>query len=234
MTACTLETLAGPASVEQPAVLVMARAPIPGACNTRLEPLLGPTGCARLQAALIARVARWAVGVTADHAYLAYTPRADASELSRFVPAQVRLLAQRGRDLGERLSAASEYLLAEHHGPLLIVGCDAPGLGLEHARQALALLRDGCDACFGPALDGGYYLLAINRSCPELFAIGRDAWGGPDVLSRSVAAARHAGRRVRLLEPLRDLDTPHDARALLSDRATPAEITALLADGRWP
>ena len=53
-------------------VLVMAKAPRAGSVKTRLEPLLGPDGCARLQAALIETVTAWAVDVSPGGAYLAY------------------------------------------------------------------------------------------------------------------------------------------------------------------
>ena len=45
-------------TARRPAALVMARAPRAGEVKTRLEPLLGPEGCARLQAELLARAAR--------------------------------------------------------------------------------------------------------------------------------------------------------------------------------
>lgn len=102
----------------EPAVVIMARAPVPGAVKTRLEPLLGPVGCARLQAA------------------------------ARFVP--------------------------------------------------------------------------------ELFTIDPALWGGPEVLAASAEQTERTGLRMGLLPPLRDLDTPEDAPALLDGGALPSDIAALL------
>lgn len=52
-------------------VLVMAKAPRAGSVKTRLEPLLGPEACARLQGALIEAVTAWAADVSPGGAYLA-------------------------------------------------------------------------------------------------------------------------------------------------------------------
>jgi rSAM/selenodomain-associated transferase 2 len=59
--------------------------------------------------------------------------------------------------------------------------------------------------------------VALARPAPELFGIDPAAWGGPDVLALSLAAARAAGLSVATLAPERDLDTPADAEALRDD-----------------
>jgi hypothetical protein len=61
----------------------------------------------------------------------------------------------------------------------------------------------------GPTLDGGYYLLALRRHRPELFrGIDRTS-GAVAAQTRARAAALRA--RLRLLRPLRDVDTARDA-----------------------
>lgn len=209
------------------AVLVMAKAPRPGRVKTRLEPLLGPAGCAALQAALISTAARWAVKVAPDAAHLAYGPDGvDEDELHGLVPAGVRLFRDGEGDLGDRLAFATDRVLAQHRGPLVVVGTDMPLLSAAHARQAeQALAR--ADVCFGPALDGGYWLVGLKRPCPEIFGLG-SAWGGPEVLERSLALARGAGLSTTLLGEQRDLDDADDARALLADLGLPAEVARAL------
>lgn len=208
-----------------PAVLIMARAPRPGQVKTRLQPLLGPQRCAQLQAALTARTVRLAQQVAPHATYLALDPVACGAP-PRVAGAAV--LGQRGCDLGARMRAAVEDVLVAHQGPVAVIGTDAPTLTAAHLRAAGAALTAGHDAVFGPALDGGYYLLALPRSVPELFAIDPTLWGGPQVLSASLRAAETAGLRVGMLAPLRDLDTPADARAFLDEGELPAEIADLL------
>jgi len=210
------------------AALVMARAPVPGRCKTRLEPLLGPEGCARLQAGLVRRAAAWAHEVAPGAAWLAFTPPDREDDLRALVPLGTRLIAQEGADLGERLTAASARVLAEHPGPLLIVGTDLPRLSARHAAAALSDLADGCEVSLGPALDGGWYLMGVRRPQPALFALPSDAWGGPEVWTLTIAAAETGRLPLGLLRAERDLDTPKDAQAMLADPMLPPDIAELL------
>ena len=207
----------------------MAKAPRPGAVKTRLEPLLGPEGCAALQAVLIGVAARWAARVAGTGgAYLAYGPDgAGEEELRPHVPGCVRLFPDGRGDLGDRLASATARVLGERRDPLLVVGTDTATLTLAHAREAEVVLRGGADAVFGPALDGGYWLAGLVRPAPDLFDLG-GAWGGPQVLERSLEQARSAGLRTELLGFQRDLDDPADARALLGHPALPPEVAEAL------
>jgi uncharacterized protein len=202
--------------------LVMAKAPRPGFVKTRLAPLLGDAGCARLQSWLIGHAARWAD--EAGRAHVAVAPADAEAEVRPLVPAGVTLLAQSGGDLGLRLAAATEQVSA----PVLVIGTDCPVLGPDHAREATAALDAGADACLGPATDGGYWLVGLARPAPALFDIGTEHWGGPEVLERTLACAERAGLRVTLLREECDLDEPDDVPALLADPRTPADLAALL------
>lgn len=208
------------------AVLIMAKAPRPGLVKTRLHPLLGPQGAAALQAGLIRHTCSLACATVAT--FVAYDPPDAAAEMGRLVPSQVRLFPQRGAHLGERMAAAAAYVGAATGGPVLVLGTDAPTLTEAALRRAGDLLGEQVDAVLGPALDGGYYLIGLARPTPAAFAIDPGLWSGHRVLAATLTALAGAGRRTRLLEELRDLDTPADAAALLADPAVPAAIAALL------
>jgi rSAM/selenodomain-associated transferase 2/rSAM/selenodomain-associated transferase 1 len=214
----------------KPAVLVMAKAPIPGRVKTRLEPVFTRAECAAIQARLIRRTAAWAVEEAAPGAaYVAFDPPEARDLMASLVPPEAKLVEQRGGGLGERLHVAAQQA-HERHGerPLIVVGVDTR-LTRAHAHGALERLRSGSDVVFGPALDGGYYLVALARPAPELFAIEPSAWGGPDVLERSLAAAAAAGLEAALLDRReRDLDTPADAEGL---QGSDPELGELLRDG---
>lgn len=211
-----------------PAALVMAKAPRAGEVKTRLEPLLGPEGCARLQELLLARAARWAAAVAPGAAFVAFTPEDSIAEVGPLVPAGTDLFPQEGADLGARLAAATARVLAMHDGPLLTVGTDLATLEPRHAAAALDDLADGIDVTFGPAFDGGYYLIGLRAPHPEVFALPSEAWGGPRVLQLSLQAAAEAGLSLGMLRGERDLDTPADARAALADPRFPDDIAAAL------
>jgi glycosyltransferase A (GT-A) superfamily protein (DUF2064 family) len=148
------------------------------------------------------------------------------------VPPAVRLFAQEAGDLGARLRGATALAFRRRHGPLVVIGTDAPELGPVHVRLAEQALATGADACLVPALDGGYALIALARPTPGAFDLPADAWGGPDVLALTVTALEAAGCTTALLEPVRDLDTPVDARYVVADPGCPPAITDALREGR--
>lgn len=211
---------------ERAAAIVIAKAPRPGLCKTRLEPLLGPDGCARLQTVLVRRAAAWAAAVGTP--YVAFTPADARDELAALVPEGTTLLEQAEGDLGDRLAAATAQVLAEHGGPVVLIGVDTPQIRPEVGRAALDDLRDGVDVTLGPAADGGYYLVGLREPHPELFALPTERWGGPDVLELTLAAAGAANLDLAMLRAERDLDDEGDARAMLADPLTPPDVAAIL------
>ncbi len=213
----------------RPAAIVIAKAPRPGFCKTRLEPLLGPDGCARLQAALVARAAAWAASV--GDPFVVFTPDDARSEMAALA-GDATLIPQVGGSLGDRLAGAFRAVLAEHPGPALLVGVDTPQLRAAHADAALDDLRDGIDVTVGPASDGGYYLIGLREPNDAVFALPAELWGGSEVFGATLAAANEAGLSVGMLRPERDLDEPDDARAFLADPLTPPEIAAALRPAR--
>lgn len=208
----------------RPALLIMAKAPVPGVAKTRLQPLLGRRGCARLQAALIGHAA----GLDNGAGFLAHTP-ADSADLVRpLVGPRMVLFAQRGDDLGQRMAAAVDEAATRRPGPVILIGTDCPTLRPAHLRAAATHLGRGCDVVLGPAHDGGYYLIGFARPAPRVFAIPPSAWGGGDVTAATVDAADKIGLRLGFLDLEHDLDTPRDVEAILPDPRLPAEIAAIL------
>jgi hypothetical protein len=119
-------------------------------------------------------------------------------------------------------------VFARHDGPLLIVWPDLPRLRQELARSALDDLAAGCDVVLGPAIDGGFYLIGIDRPLPKLFGLPENAWRSPDAMTIGLAAARDAGLEVGLLRAERALHRPADVRAALADPLLPAEVARVL------
>ncbi|MDJ0463857.1 hypothetical protein [Streptomyces sp. H27-C3] len=109
--------------------------------------------------------------------------------------------------------------VGHEHTPAILVMAKPPRPGTVKTRPHPLL---------GPALDGRYYLIGLRVPHTSLFALGPDVWSTDRVLAATRALARGEGLSVGLLRPLRDLDTPEDAAALLTDPALPASIAALL------
>ena len=193
----------------------MTRYPVPGRAKTRLSPVLGDDGAARLSGDLSRHCIRRMHAMAASgeiELEVRYTG-ANAARMRQWVARRVRLRRQAEGDLGERLADAMRTAFAERTPAAIAVGSDAPDLGGAHIRAALEALA-GSDVVFGPATDGGYYLVGVNasaadRALPALFASGVP-WGTADVLEASRAALGRESLTSALLEPLSDVDRPED------------------------
>jgi glycosyltransferase A (GT-A) superfamily protein (DUF2064 family) len=206
----------------------MARAPRRGEVRRALEPLLGADRCAALQAALLQQAATWARAVAPGELHVAHDQLDAGPELRTLMGADALVFPQNGEGIAARVADAAARVFHRHQGPLLIVWPDLPRLRAEHARAALGDLQAGCDVSFGPVIDGGYYLIAINRPLPQLFALPEQAWRSPDAMTMGLAAARDAGLEVGILRAERALHRPTDIRAALADPLLAPELQRLL------
>ncbi|MDQ6779122.1 MAG: DUF2064 domain-containing protein [Actinomycetota bacterium] len=211
-----------------PVVVVMARAARPGQVRRALEPLLGPDGCAALQSALLVAAVEWAHAVAPGEVHVAYDPPDAAPEMRALLPTGTALFPQNGDGIGRRLADATTRVFARHAGPVIVVWPDLPRLRPEHAIAALGDLSAGCELALGPVIDGGFYLIAIDRPQPRLFALPEQAWRGPDVIGMALAAARNASLEVGILRAERALHRPADLRAALADPTLAPELARIL------
>ncbi len=216
------------------AVAVIAKEPALGLAKTRLAPALGRRGAAAAAAAMLVDTLAVVAGVAAEP-WLCFTPAGARERLATRAPG-FRLLPQSGGDLGDRLAACAAALRAAGAERLAIVGADTPHLPSSWYQVALDLL-DRVDLVLGPALDGGYYLVAATAPPAELFVgvpMGTDL-----VLGETLRRAGSRGLRVALLPPLRDLDRVEDLEAALAARELDAsprtrEVVARLLAGAVP
>lgn len=204
----------------------MADAPSAGRATARMEPLLGPERCARLQEALIARAVAWA-GEIGARPWVACTPADACDEVEACAPGAV-VFAQQDGDAGARLAGAARRAFDESAGPLLAIGTGLPTLQPRHAAAALDDLTAGCEVSVGPAADGGCYLIATRTLHPEVFAVSDGVWAGPRGFELTMAAAHRAGLELGMLRLEVALDTPSDVRWLLLDRGLPDDVAAIL------
>jgi uncharacterized protein len=196
-------------------IAVMAKAPIPGLAKTRLVPVLGAAGAARLQERFIAATVETALA--AGDVTLWAAPDETHPIFQGLAP-RVRLARQVGGDLGERMHAA----VVAARAPVVVIGTDCPAMTADHLGRAIELLRDGIDAVIAPAEDGGYVLIGLNRPVPALFQ--GIAWSTPGVMAETRCRLGRANLSWR--EPFRlwDVDRPVDL-----DRMRGAQLGHLLA-----
>jgi glycosyltransferase A (GT-A) superfamily protein (DUF2064 family) len=107
---------------------------------------------------------------------------------------------------------------------VVVIGSDLPDLPAHILADALAALDAGSTRiAVGPAADGGYYLIGLNRLQAELFA-GVD-WSTERVLAQTLAAAERLGVEPALLETWPDVDTAADLDRVASGTGRAASRT---------
>jgi rSAM/selenodomain-associated transferase 1 len=196
----------GPA--HKTALLVFAKAPVPGQVKTRLIPALGADGAARLAKQLIERALNTASAAEFSSLQLWCAPDADHPALQALARQHgATLHVQQGADLGARMHAALNSALRDHDRALLI-GTDCPDLSADDLQAMAGELRHGNDVALIPAADGGYVMVGMTQPHAELF----DAvdWGTSRVLAQTTDRANAAGLRLCVGPQRHDIDLPED------------------------
>ena len=200
------------------ALVIFAKAPIPGQVKTRLCPPLTPDEAATLHGSFVldtlerTKAAVIRLKLPFDR-YLACTPSSTLVFFKIMEERQaVTLIDQEGEDLGTRMHGACETLFKRGYHRILIIGTDVPSLPLDYYKQALLLLEKH-DLVLGPSLDGGYYLIGLNKPTPILFE--NIPWSTDRVLALTREKADSVGMSTALLPEWRDIDRIEDLLALI-------------------
>ena len=184
-------------------VIVFLKAPRLGQVKTRLAKVLGDPAALRFHRGMAARLIRALARDSRWRVVLALSPR--PAWRRRDVPCpSLRRIDQGNGDLGRRMV---HVLRRAPPGPVLLVGTDVPDLSPAVVAAGFRLLA-GSDAVFGPAEDGGFWLVGVrDRRLPKQ-AFAGVRWSTRHALADACANLRN--RRVALLAPLADVDTPTD------------------------
>lgn len=182
-------------------VIVFARAPRLGAVKRRLARDIGARAALRFHLETMTRLVRVLARDARFRTVIAVTP--DRAHL----PFAVERIPQGRGDLGLRMHRAFRRF---PHRRVAIIGCDIPDAGPSDLRAAFRALGSA-DAAFGPAADGGYWLVAISPLRPARpFTAVR--WSTRHALADTLAG--FVERRVAMLRTLHDVDTVEDWRRL--------------------
>lgn len=217
-----------PSPAIQAQLIVLAKAPVPGRVKTRLTPPFTPQEAATLAGAALAdTLEAGASALFARHTLALDDQRAAPGALRAELPARFEVTAQRGQGLDERIAAAFEDAYAQLALPIVLIGMDTPqvtpGL-LETVAHPLA--AGEADAVFGPAEDGGFWLLGLRRPDPGL--ILGVPMSADDTGRVQLDRLRDAGLRVRQVPELLDVDTAGDAERV-ARQAPGSRFAATLA-----
>ncbi len=188
-------------------VIIFTRAARLGTVKRRLAGDIGQLAALRFHNAMQTQLARNIASDTRWKIWLALTPDTGAVN-SVFHGADI--LPQGRGDLGQRMARCFRALPP---GPALLIGSDIPDISRHHIARAFSELAKN-DAVFGPASDGGYWLVGLKRlrrlggpHAKNLFTGVR--WSSPHALADTCKAIG-PGARIGYAQRLQDVDTAAD------------------------
>lgn len=190
-------------------LILFTRYPVPGQAKTRLIPELGKEEAARLQelmtgyAVLKARCCVAAHNVKIEIRFDGGSRR----NMCRWLGDGLEYVPQGKGDLGQRMERAFREAFEAGYERVAIIGCDCPEMKAQYLSDAFDTLKEN-DMVIGPAVDGGYYLIALRVPAPELF-IGIN-WGSESVFEQTMKIAKSEGLQIAELKKLSDVDRPED------------------------
>ncbi|PIB22874.1 hypothetical protein BFP76_10130 [Amylibacter kogurei] len=194
-------------------LFIMLKEPQAGRVKTRLGADMGMTRAAwwfRHQASdLIRRLSadrRWrtVLAVAPDHAGLQ----------SRIWPNHLPKWPQGSGNLGDRMGRVFRHA---PNGPVVIIGADIPNITPELIDRAFRTLGDH-DAVFGPAPDGGYWLIGLKRGANAIprGLFDNVRWSSEHTLADTKATL--AGASVAFIDVLQDVDHLSDLQRIKRDQ----------------
>lgn len=214
--------------------VLFGRYPVPGSCKTRLAASLGDADTFLFYQAILADTARKLDGLahTLPVGVLAFPDartQAPRDPLGHNPFRRFRLVRQPDLAFGDRLAFAMEWPLSNGFSPAILVSADSPELRTEDLLEAFHLL-ESLDVVLGPAEDGGYYLIGMNRFHPGLFR--GITWSTSSVAEETAQAAERLGLSFARVGRCHDVDILDDL-AGLAQRRSAARDTCCPATDAW-
>jgi hypothetical protein len=210
-------------SAKDRVLVIMAKAPRPGAVKTRLASSLSPEAVTAFYRCLLDDTLALARSL-GDVEVAIMCPDSDVNELAWLAGREVSVVAQKGEGLAAGLTSVFAYFTEDHQSRdhqtdahqrrIIAFNSDSPHLPrsvLEDAFETLA----AHDVVVGPTHDGGYYLVGAKASHPTLFA--GDGMGTSSALERLLSRARSLELSVGFADPFYDIDVADDLTRLSAE-----------------
>jgi uncharacterized protein len=193
-------------------LVLFVRAPLLGTGKRRLAREIGDIAAVRFERLMIALLLRRLAADRRWHLRIAITPD-KARYRARYWHHRLEAVGQGGGDLGVRMRHA---LRTCPPGPVVLVGADIPALSARHIAAAFRRLG-ACDLVFGPAEDGGFWLVGARHpwQMPRIFEHAR--WSSPHALADTLAGLPQRVS-VGFVERLEDVDGGEAYRRLAPRR----------------
>lgn len=190
-------------------LIIFTRYPEPGRTKTRLIPALGEVGAAKLHQQMAeytiaqGRELRKILDLSVEIRFIG----GNTQKMQQWLGEDVSYKDQGEGDLGVKMERSLIESFNQLHKQVIIIGTDCPSINYQLLSTAFEKLNDD-DLVIGPAVDGGYYLIAMKQIIPQIFK--NIPWGTDQVLIETIKAAKPQNLSIGYLPTLNDIDRPED------------------------
>lgn len=193
-------------------LLIFAKQARKGKVKTRLARTIGDQKALDIYKFLLEHAAEQALAVKAGR-WVCYSPKIE--EKDAFSKNYFQKIIQSEGDLGQRMLAAFEEGFQAGYQSIILVGSDIYELRTNIIEKAFNALEQK-DAVFGPAKDGGYYLVGLTKAIPAVFLDKK--WSQPNVLTEALESLKQDSHSYQLVDQLHDIDEEKDLPQELRDK----------------
>jgi len=187
-------------------LIIFVKNLVPGHVKTRLAEEIGIDGALDVYQYLVEHTAEITEALDVDKAVF-YSEYVEIEDI--WDDSQYKLLIQKGKSLGERMSNAFQKSFETGYKKVVIIGSDSIEISEKHLNEAFKQLDEN-DYVIGPARDGGFYLLGMKEPTPAFF--DGKKYGHDKVLKELLEEVAKTQKEFFLLDELSDIDTFQDLK----------------------
>ncbi len=185
-------------------LIIFAKNPELGKVKTRLAKTIGDKQALMIYLKLLEHTHAIADKVFADKAVF-YSEKVQDFDILDYY--KFPKFLQKGDTLGERMDRAVGQAFGQFYEKVIVIGSDCYELTSEIIEDAIEAL-DNHNVVLGPANDGGYYLIGMDRHYAHLFK--NKTWSTSDVLLDTILDLKQLKLSYHLLPTLTDVDKEED------------------------
>ncbi len=174
-----------------------------GKVKTRLAKTIGNEGAFKVYKALV-DITEKATNAIAVEKHIYFS---EVVITSKWEDSQKEV--QQGINLGERMYNAFKKGFDAGYNNIVLVGSDLPDISETIIQQGLDALNKK-EVVFGPAEDGGYYLIGLTAAHEFIFK--NKPWSQPNLLKLTLEELKIQNLEYTLLDTLNDIDTFEDLK----------------------
>lgn len=189
------------------ALIIIAKHPEKESVMTRLKGLMPDDKRLALYITLLNRTLRKLGSIPGVDTFIAFAPESAGEYFKQF---NVKLIPLYEGDLGAGMFEAFREVFGSGYQRASLVGADIPDLSDSIILDSFDILSEN-DLVYGPARDGGYYLIGMRRLIKEVFK--NVPWSSDQTLKKSLEQADRFGYRTGFTKVLSDIDTIEDVKS---------------------